>query len=72
MNEDHNDSGYDNNGAIGPFFDAVSNEPPLHVPDKEEIGFGVTSKLPDIPDPVTIKIRDVGKMKFIELKDALK
>ena len=72
MNEDQNDAVYDSDGAIGPFFDAVSNEPPLHVPDKEEIGFGVTSKLPDIPEPVTMKIRDVEKLKVIELKDALK
>ena len=72
MNEDQNYSGYDSDGAIGPFFDAVHNEPPLHGPDEEEIGVGVTSKLPDIPEPVTMKIRDVEKMKVIELKDAFK
>ena len=72
INEDQNDAGYDSGGAIGPVFDDVRDEPPLHGPDEEEIGVGVTSKLPDIPDPVTIKIRDVGKLKFIELKDALK
>ena len=32
----------------------------------------MTSKLPDIPEPVTMKIRDVEKLKVIELKDALK
>ena len=32
----------------------------------------MTSKLPDIPEPVTMKICDVEKLKFIELKDALK
>ena len=59
MNEDQNDAGYDIDGAIGSFFDDVRNEPPLHGPDEEEIVFGVTSKLPDIPEPVTMKIRDV-------------
>ena len=49
MNEDQNDAGYDSNGSIGPLFDAVRDEPPLHGPDEEEIGVGVTSKLPDIP-----------------------
>ena len=58
MNEDHNDAGYDSDGAIGPFFDAVRNEPPLHGPGEEEIGVGVTSKLLDIPEPVTMKIRE--------------
>ena len=48
MNEDQNDAGYDNDRAIGPFFDAVRDEPPLHVLDEEEIGVGVASKLPDI------------------------
>ena len=32
----------------------------------------MTSKVPDIPEPVTLKIRDVEKLKFIELRDALK
>ena len=32
----------------------------------------MTSKLPDIPEPVTLKIRDIEKLKVIELKDALK
>ena len=32
----------------------------------------MTSKLPDIPEPVTMKIRDMEKLKVIELKDALK
>ena len=68
MNEDQNDAGYDSDGAIGPLFDAVRDEPPLHGPDEEEIGVGVTSKLPDIPEPVTMKIRDVEKLKVIELK----
>ena len=40
MNEDHNDAGYDSDGAIGPIFDVVRNGPPLHGPDKEEIGVG--------------------------------
>ena len=31
----------------------------------------MTSKLTDIPEPVTMKIRDVEKLKVIELKDAL-
>ena len=72
MNEDQIDAGYDSNGDIGPFFDAVRDKPPFHGPEKEEIGVGVTSKLPDIPEPVTLKIRDIEKLKFIELKDALK
>ena len=59
MNEDQNDAGYDSDGAIGPFFGAVRDETPLHGPDEEEIGVGVNSKLPDIPEPVTMKIRDV-------------
>ena len=37
MNEDHNDAGYDSEGGIVPFFDAVRDEPPLHGPDEEEI-----------------------------------
>ena len=32
----------------------------------------MTSKLPDIPEPVTLKLRDIEKLKVIELKDALK
>ena len=32
----------------------------------------MTSKLPDIPDPVNFKIRDIEKLKVVELKDALK
>ena len=32
----------------------------------------MTSKLPDIPEPVTMKICNVEKLKVIELKDALK
>ena len=71
MNEDHNDAGYDRDGDIGPFFDAVCDGPPLHGPDEEEIGFGVTSKVADIPEPVTSKIRDIEKLKVVELKDAL-
>ena len=65
-------AGYDSDGDILPFFDAVRNEPPLHGPDEEEIGVRVTSKLPDIPEPVTMKICDVEKLKVIELKDTLK
>ena len=71
MNQDHNDAGYDSDGAIGPLFDDVCKEPPLHGPDEEEIGVGMTSKLPDIPEPVTLKIRDIEKLKVVELKDAL-
>ena len=56
MNEYQNDSGYDSDGDIGPFFDAVRDEPPIHGPDEEEIGVGVTSKVPDIPESVTLKI----------------
>ena len=48
MNEDQNDAGYDSDRAIGPLFDAVHNKPRFHKPDEEEIGVGVTSKLPDI------------------------
>ena len=72
MNEDQNDAGYDSDGAIGTFFDAVSDKPPLHVTDEEEIVVGVASKLPDIPEPVTSKIYDIEKLKVVELKDALK
>ena len=32
----------------------------------------MNSKVPDIPDPVTLKIRDIEKLKVVELKDALK
>ena len=32
----------------------------------------MTSKVPDIPEPVTLKIRDIEKLKVVELKDALK
>ena len=32
----------------------------------------MTSKLPDITEPVTLKICDVEKLKVVELKDALK
>ena len=32
----------------------------------------MTSKLPDTPEPVTLKICDIKKLKFVELKDALK
>ena len=32
----------------------------------------MTSKLPDIPEPVTLKIRDIEKLKVIELKETLK
>ena len=56
MDEDQNNSGYDSDRDIGPFFDAVRDEPPLHGPDEEEIGVGVTSKLPDIPDPVVTPV----------------
>ena len=35
MNEDQNDAGYDSDGSIGPLFDAVRDEPPLHEPDEE-------------------------------------
>ena len=62
MNEDQNDAGYDSDGAIGPFFDTVCDKPPLCGPEEQEIGFGVTSKVPDIPEPVTV----------VELNDALK
>ena len=72
MNVDHNDAGYYSDGNIGPLFDAVRDKPPLCGPDEEETGVGVTSKVPDIPDPVTLKIRDIEKLKFVELKDALK
>ena len=72
MNEDQNDVGYDSDGDVGPLFDAVRDEPPLHGLDEEEIGVGVTSKLPDIPEPVTLKIRDIEKLKVVELNDALK
>ena len=72
MNEDQNDAGYDSDMAIGPFFDAAHNETPLHGPDEEETGVGVTSKLPDIPEPATMKICDIEKLKVVDLKDALK
>ena len=72
MNEDQNDAGCYSEGAIGPFFDTVRDEPPLHGPDEEEIGVGVNSKLPDIPEPVTMNIRDVEKLKVTELNDVLK
>ena len=32
----------------------------------------MTSKLPDIPEPMTLKIRDIEKLKVVQLKDALK
>ena len=35
MNEDQNDAGYDSDGAIGPFFDDIRDEPTLHGPDEE-------------------------------------
>ena len=59
MDEDHNDLGYDSDRDIGPFFDAIRDEPPLHGLQEEEIGVGVTSKLPDIHDPVTLKIHEI-------------
>ena len=43
MNEDQNDAGYDSDGDIGPFFDAVRDEPPLHGPDEEKIGVGASN-----------------------------
>ena len=72
MNEDQNDAGYDSDGDIGPLFDAVCDKPPIHGPDEEEIGVGLTSKLPAIPEPVTLKIIDIDKLKVVDLKDALK
>ena len=36
-NVDQNYAGYDSDRAIGPLFDAVHDEPPLHGTDKEEI-----------------------------------
>ena len=42
MNEDQNYVGYDSAGAIGPFFDAVRDKPPLRVPDEEEILNGLS------------------------------
>ena len=38
-----------------------ATKPPLHGPEEEEIGIGVTSKVPDIPEPVTLKIRAILK-----------
>ena len=70
MNEDQNDAGYDSDGAIGPFFDAVRDEPPLYGPDEEEMGVGVTSKLPDLPEPITMKIRDVEKLKVTPISSS--
>ena len=32
----------------------------------------MSTKLPDIPEPVTLKIRDIEKLKVVEIKDALK
>ena len=72
MNDDQNDAGYNSNGAICPLFDAVRDEPPLHGPDEEEIWVGVTYKVPDIPEHVTLKIRDIEQLKVVELKDRLK
>ena len=34
MNEDQNDAEYDSDGAIGPLFHDVRDEPPLHGPDE--------------------------------------
>ena len=72
MNDNHNDAGYDSDGSIGPLLYAVHDEPSIYGLDEEEIGVGVTSKVPDIPEPVTLKIRNIEKLKFIELRDALK
>ena len=33
MNEEHNDAGYDSDGAMDPLFDAIRDEPPIHGPD---------------------------------------
>ena len=33
INEDQNDAGYDSDGDIGPLFDDLRDEPPLHGPD---------------------------------------
>ena len=32
---------------------------------------GVTSKVPDIPEPVTLKISDIEKLKVVDLRDTL-
>ena len=32
----------------------------------------MTSKVPDIPEPMTLKIRDIEKLKVVDLRDALK
>ena len=32
----------------------------------------MTSKVSDIPEPVTLKIRNIEKLKVIDIKDALK
>jgi hypothetical protein len=77
FDEEAHDAGYDSDGQLGPFFDAVADEVPFDEYEEEEPGIIMASPPPvennqaEAP-PILLSDSEIRKMKVSELRDELK
>ena len=76
LNEDAHDIGYDSDGEIGPFYDAVADEQPFEEYHEEPVGVGETAPPAlagnEAPNPPQLSESAIRGMKVAELRDALR
>ena len=64
---------YNNNGDMGPFYDAVYDEASLLCDNKTEVDTEILEPAPQIPSlAVVLTHADINKLKLVELKEELK
>ena len=73
MNKRESDKGYDIDGEMSPFYDAVYYEAPLLCDNEAEVGTNLLEPAPEIPSPATVLTHyDIKKLKVLGLKEELK
>ena len=73
MNESKNEKGYDSDGDMGLFYDAVYDEATLLCDNKSDIVTELLEPAPDIPSLDTVLTHaDIDKLKVVKLKEELK
>ena len=64
MKERKNEKGYNRDGEMGPFFDAVYDEAPFLCSNEVEEGVDLLEPVPEIPPPATVIMHaDIDKLK---------
>ena len=71
FDESDNEDGYDSDGCIGPFFDAVKDEDDLINDDEVEVGVAIDAPIEAAAENILTE-EEISKMKVVDLKEELK